>query len=137
MYIVLSALTFLLVVAALVDIITRQDWQVKHMPKMVWMLLVLFLPLIGSVLWFLIGREYDGSENTIDRPARRARPLQASHSPSDVQAPGYSARPRTTEEQLADLEREIEFHEKQARLHQLKAEVERRREPDGASGTPA
>lgn len=133
MYIVLSAVTLVLVIAALVDIITRQDWQVKHMPKMVWLLLVLFLPLIGSVLWFLIGREYDGSENSIDRPVRRARPQRASHSPSEVKGPGNSARPRTTEEQLADLEREIEFHEKQARLQQLKAEVERRREPDGVN----
>ena len=130
MYVVVSALTLVLVVGALVDIITRQDWQVKHMPKMVWVLLVLFLPLIGSVLWFLIGREYGESEglgsalmSSRPRPESRAQPTTASS----------ESRPRTTEEQLADLEREIEFHEKQARLQQLRAEAERRREPDGVS----
>lgn len=131
MYIVLSAVTFLLVIAALVDIITRQDWQVKHMPKMVWVLLVLFLPLIGSVLWFLIGREY-GESDGLGGALMRSRPRQ------EAPAAGPSAlRPRTTEEQLADLEKEIEFHEKQARLQQLKAEAERRREPDGVSGNTA
>lgn len=130
MYIVLSAVTFLLVIAALVDIITRQDWQVKHLPKMVWVLLVIFLPLIGSVLWFLIGREY-GESDGLGGALARSRPRPGSR--AQATAASSEFRPRTTEEQLADLEREIEFHEKQARLQQLKAEAERRREPDGVS----
>jgi hypothetical protein len=34
---------------------------------------------------------------------------------------------RTTEEELAELEREIEFHEQQARLSRLEAELKERR----------
>ncbi len=132
MYLVLSAVTFLLVIAALVDIITRQDGQVKHMPKMVWVLLVIFLPLIGSVLWFLIGREYADSDS-IGRAMSRPRPQREPNPRTTAGTVPSDFRPRTTEEQLADLEREIEFHEKQARLHKLQAEVEKRREPDGAS----
>lgn len=130
MYIVLSAVTFLLVIAALVDIITRDDWQVKHLPKMVWILLVIFLPLIGSVLWFLVGREY-GESDGLGSALVRSRPRPGSRPQPTTASSEF--RPRTTEEQLADLEREIEFHEKQARLQQLKAEAERRREPDGVS----
>jgi hypothetical protein len=125
MYLVISAASLLLMIGALVDIITRQDGQVKHMPKIVWVLLVVFLPLIGSVLWFVLGREYDQS-STGPLGARRPQLRPQSSTGHDV---GYSTvRPRSTEEQLADLEREIEFHEKQARLERLKREVEERRD---------
>ena len=43
-------------VLALIDIIMRDDWQVKHLPKFGWILLVIVLPAIGTVLWFLLGR---------------------------------------------------------------------------------
>ncbi|MCP2030369.1 hypothetical protein L1277_000433 [Okibacterium sp. HSC-33S16] len=128
MPLVISAISLILVIGALVDIITRQDTQVKHMPKIVWVLLVVFLPLIGSVLWFSLGREYERSNG--DRPRI---PVQVSRRPRDT--PGRpvatpTARVRSTEEQLADLEREIEFHEKQARIERLQRDVEERRKPD-------
>ena len=59
MSIVFSVVLFALLIGALVDIILRSDEQVKHLPKIVWVLLVIFLPLIGSILWFTIGREYN------------------------------------------------------------------------------
>jgi hypothetical protein len=36
-------------------------------------------------------------------------------------------RAKTTEEELADLDREIEFHEQQARIRRLEAELEQQR----------
>lgn len=104
MHIVISAVIFLAFIAALVDIITRDSSQVKHMPKFAWGLLVIFLPFIGSVLWFAIGREYNSSPRealTFGDPRRwdRSQPGQQQPSNSDS---------RSTEEQLADLEREIE-----------------------------
>jgi hypothetical protein len=128
MYLVIPALSFLLLIGALVDIITRQDTQVKYMPKIVWVLLVVFLPLIGSILWFSLGREYERPEG------RRPRtPVRVSNRRHDVQnraAVVPPARVRSTEEQLADLEREIAFHEKQARIERLQREVEDRRDAD-------
>ncbi|GHD51862.1 PLDc_N domain-containing protein [Mycetocola manganoxydans] len=119
MYVVVSALTLVLVVGALVDIITRQDGQVKHLPKMVWILLVVFLPLIGSILWFIIGREY---------PERTRRPAATRQATRQHPEPSFSTpRPESTEEQLLRVEREIEFYEKQARIRQLEAEADRRR----------
>ena len=125
MYLVISVVTFLLLIGALVDIITRDDSQVKHMPKIVWVLLVVFLPLIGSLLWFLIGREYN-------RPSPRGPLLPVRVKASRQDTPGQSVgrpanRPLSTEEQLAALEREIEFHEKQQRIERLQREVEDRR----------
>jgi hypothetical protein len=132
MYVLVSGLLFALVLVALVDIITRQDGQVQHLPKLVWVLLVVFLPLIGSILWFAVGRERSArAENvSLGDPRRRER-LGFGGPRTQTVAP--AARPLSTEEQLAALDREIEFHEQQARLRALETEVEKRRE----GGRPA
>ena len=117
MYILVPLLMFVIVVGVLVDIITRPEWQVKHLPKLVWVLLVVLLPLIGSIVWFIAGREYTAPVQlgSFGDP-RRAAAVTSAH------------RPMTTEEELAALDREIEFHEKQDRIARLEAEVlERRR----------
>ncbi|HEY2555492.1 MAG TPA: PLD nuclease N-terminal domain-containing protein [Diaminobutyricibacter sp.] len=56
--VLLPVLVLLIMVGALIDIILRSEFQVKHLPKFGWILLVIFLPFIGSVLWFTLGREY-------------------------------------------------------------------------------
>jgi len=48
-------------VFALVDIIRADRWSIRHLDKSLWMIIVILLPLIGSVLWFAIGRDYDRS----------------------------------------------------------------------------
>jgi hypothetical protein len=118
MYVVVSVLTLVLVVGALVDIITRSDEQVKHLPKPVWVLLVVFLPLIGSILRFIVGREYSApaADSFRVRTVHHPEPTRASYGPGE-----------STEEQLRRVEREIEFYEKQARIEKLQAEAERRR----------
>ena len=116
MYALFSILIFALVIAALVDIITRQDWQVQHLPKMVWIIIVILLPLIGSLLWFGLGREY-GSEG-IAIPRMRRAPRAA---PAEVRpAPAPPRDTRTTEQQIADLDREIEEW-------RLRQEIEKRK----------
>lgn len=100
----ISFLTLVIMVFALINIITCREDQVKFLPKLVWILLVIFLPFIGSVLWFAIGREYDGAGISMPRMPRMqqsapAQPTQTWSMPTDN---------RTTEQQIADLDREIE-----------------------------
>ncbi|QTX03828.1 PLDc N-terminal domain-containing protein [Agromyces archimandritae] len=121
MPIVLGLLPLVLMLAALIDLIMRGDEQVRHMPKFVWILLVVLLPLIGSILWFAIGREYGGSDGGARMPWGRDR----ASAPAPMRAPAPA---RTTEEQLADLDREIE----EERLR--RAIAERRRELEGQPG---
>ena len=125
MSVVFSALILALVVCALVDIILRQDGQVKHLPKIVWILLVVFLPLVGSILWFALGREYSQPVDlgSFGDPRRRQK-LAQQHSGA------ATARRKTTEEELADLDREIEFYKQQDRIRQLEAELEQRKKPE-------
>lgn len=114
--IVLAAMVF-----ALVDIIMRDEWQVKHLPKFGWVLLVILIPLIGTLLWFTLGREYAGvSPSSAIGSAFAARP----QSPSQPVAEPYVRDSRTTEEQLAELDREIEYYQRRAELERLKREVD-------------
>jgi hypothetical protein len=123
MFVQAPVVIFLIVLAALIDIITKTDDRVKHLPKIVWILLVILLPLIGSIIWFAVGREYAPAvdRGTFGDPRRRnstdVRPL-----------PVHLGRPKTTEEQLADLDDEIERYNAQARIDQLEAELKKRRD---------
>jgi len=100
-----SILVVMLMIGALIDIITRDSSQVRYLPKPVWLILVILLPLIGSALWFGLGREYGDAGIRMPRMERAPReprtagPTVAPPAPVDV---------RTTEQQIADLDREIE-----------------------------
>lgn len=111
-----------LMVFALVDIIRREDGQVRFLPKFVWIVLVVLLPFLGSVLWFALGREYPEGGIRLGRPARSttiAKPVLTA--PVDT---------RTTEQQIADLDREIEEW-------RLRQEIEKRKRERGDGATPS
>ena len=130
MYILISAVTFLVLLAALIDIITRPEDQVKHLPKLFWVVLVILLPFLGSILWFTVGREWgDGTENVSFGDRRRWDRSQAAPTPAPVR-PSPTHRELSTEEQLAALEREAEFYEKQARIRRLESELDGKRTTD-------
>ncbi|MGN6426110.1 PLDc N-terminal domain-containing protein [uncultured Leifsonia sp.] len=121
--VVIPALVFVLFVVALIDIILRTGDQIRHLPKVAWVFIVILLPLIGSILWFTVGREYYGMRS---RPARPQRPAASAPGSS---APAPAPRLSSTEEQLAALEREIADD----RIRRLEAELRKRRgEAEGA-----
>jgi hypothetical protein len=53
----LSVVGLVVWVYTLVDTIRTDESRVRGLPKPVWVFVVILLPLIGSVLWFLIGKE--------------------------------------------------------------------------------
>lgn len=89
-------------------------------------MVILFLPLIGSILWFAIGREYN-------RPAA----VISFGDPRRWEQPRVDARPArtssmSTEDELAAIEAEIAHHENLARIRNLEAEIDlRRRDSQG------
>ncbi|RKN09785.1 PLD nuclease N-terminal domain-containing protein [Streptomyces radicis] len=46
-----------LVIYALVDCITSDDEDIKHLPKLVWILLIVLGWVVGPVAWILVGRK--------------------------------------------------------------------------------
>ncbi|WP_434513105.1 hypothetical protein ABUV18_00429 [Clavibacter nebraskensis] len=110
--ILFGLLPLLVAVCALVDLITRPDDQVKHLPKLVWILLIVFLPLIGSIVWFCVGHDWDARREPVGPPDRSAAYERA--------AAAVDRRVRSTEQQLADLEEERHYAAL-ARMKQLQA----------------
>lgn len=47
-------------VFCLIDVITADEGGIRHLPKMVWLLLVIFVPLAGSIVWLVAGRPIGG-----------------------------------------------------------------------------
>lgn len=117
---VLSLMAFVLFVVALLDVIMRRDDQIKHLPKIAWVFIVILLPLIGAFLWFAVGREYPSSP----RPRPVMRPA--------AEAPRHAPYASSTEAQLAALEREIELAERDKRIRELEEQVRRQSEGETA-----
>jgi hypothetical protein len=56
----LRLLPMLLILAlallALIDCLSRDDNEIRGLPKVLWVLVILLFPLLGSAAWFLAGR---------------------------------------------------------------------------------
>ena len=130
MGVLIPVVLLLLLLGALADIITSDPSRIRHLPKMFWILIVILMPLVGSILWFAVGHDYSQS---VDRggfgdPRRREQPgapLDTSRAVSEQpgswqrSAGPLSTGPLSTEQELAALEREIAAD----RIRQLEAEL--------------
>jgi hypothetical protein len=56
LYLVFVALQVALAVAALISCLSTEEEDIKALPRLVWVLIILFFPLVGSISWFLAGR---------------------------------------------------------------------------------
>lgn len=52
----LSLVTLALWIFCLVDVIGARESAIRNLPKIAWLLIVLFFPLAGSVAWLVAGR---------------------------------------------------------------------------------
>ena len=98
-------------VYALYDVITTNEVHVRNLPKVAWVIIVIFLSEIGAAAWFLLGRP---SKATFEKPSGRyqaySNPVEAADltglSPV-VRDREERARLRVWEEQLRRREEEI------------------------------
>ena len=56
LYALLSVVGLVLMVWCLVEAIGTEESRVRHLPKVAWILLILFFPLAGSIAWLAAGR---------------------------------------------------------------------------------
>lgn len=56
LYLVLFFLQLALAVAALISCLSTEDGEVNAIPRLWWILIILFFPLVGSIAWFAVGR---------------------------------------------------------------------------------
>jgi len=80
----LALATLALWIFSLVGVIGSDDGRIRHLPKVWWLLIVLFFPLAGSIAWLVAGRPESGGPRSsrheravpefpeYDRPGRAA-----------------------------------------------------------------
>jgi len=49
-------LVFGLAILALIDCLSSESDEIRALPKVVWVFIILLFPLLGSIVWFLAGR---------------------------------------------------------------------------------
>ena len=112
--VIIPVITLGLLIFALIDVITSDESQIKHLPKLVWVLLIVFLPLVGSIIWLITGKD------------RGTTPDHGSFGDPRRYTDRQPSAPVLSDEER--IENEIAYHERQAEIRRLEAEVRRRRE---------
>ncbi len=78
---VLALVEIVLLVYCVLNVITTPDAEVRNLPKLLWLLLVVVQPLVGGIAWLIAGRPqgparslpYKGNQGVppmYDRPGR-------------------------------------------------------------------
>lgn len=115
----LVLIIMILWVFCLIDVITADEGGVRHLPKMMWLLLVIFIPLAGSIVWLLVGRPVDGG---IWGGAGGGSSARRSNSPY----PEYDTRPGRATGTTAEADEEF--------LRQCRARAEEQRRKARGAG---
>ncbi|MFD6754828.1 MULTISPECIES: PLD nuclease N-terminal domain-containing protein [Micromonospora] len=83
LYILFFLVQVVLAVCALISCLSAEEDDVRHLPRIAWVLMILFFPVIGSIAWFLAGRKRNpagggvfsgGAQPVVRRPARPLAP---------------------------------------------------------------
>ncbi|WP_354641129.1 PLD nuclease N-terminal domain-containing protein [Kitasatospora camelliae] len=117
-----TLLVLALWVWAFIDCLTTPEEEVRHLPKVVWIIIVLLFPLVGSIAWLIAGR---------DRRSARARTTPWPSGRTDGRAEHERPRqpfvaPDDNPEFLASLKKDDATHEDM--LKQWEADLRRREE---------
>ncbi|MBC7590214.1 MAG: PLDc_N domain-containing protein [Salinibacterium sp.] len=88
-------------VFAIVDVILVDARRVRAMPKVVWVILILLVPVVGAALWFFIGKERSGGSGQLRTVAPDDDPNFLKNIRRDEE---QDERIRRLEQELADLD---------------------------------
>ncbi|GAA1605570.1 MULTISPECIES: PLD nuclease N-terminal domain-containing protein [Kribbella] len=92
-------ISLVLTVYALFSCIQTPDEDVPHLPKLVWIILIVFVPFAGPIVWLLMSRtQVSRPEAAVRRPASPspARPTAPDDDPDFLKSLDRYRDPRTT-----------------------------------------
>ncbi|NBE81765.1 PLD nuclease N-terminal domain-containing protein [Micromonospora rubida] len=72
LYVLLFLIQIVLAVCALISCLSAEEGQVRGLPRIAWVLIILIFPLVGSIAWFVAGREPAGGRPRPAGPLGRA-----------------------------------------------------------------
>jgi hypothetical protein len=121
MQLLLGVIGFALMVYCLIQAISTPQSSVRNLPKVAWVLLILFFPLVGSIAWLVAGRPE--SVTPLTRQQGAAPDYPEYHRPGRM----ASADPEKDDEFLRQVRERAEeqrrrHQEEQKRLEQQEGE---------------
>ena len=114
----LGLLMFGLWIFCIIDVITTPDGAVRNLPKLLWLVLVVLLPDIGSIAWLVAGRPWSPSPQLAYKGNRGDSGRSATGVPSRSRGPVKASNPDDDEEFLASLRARAEEQRRRAREQQ-------------------
>lgn len=114
----------------IIDVITTEDSAVRNLPKLLWLLIVIFLPSVGSIIWLIAGRPQKAPFRIGD-PGAAKRPMAPEDRPNfGVDLDNLSPPVREREERAQQHVRDEQARRHQQELAATREAELKRREDD-------
>ena len=68
LYVLFAALELLLVVLALISCLSAEEGELRVLPRIVWVIIILLFPLVGSIVYFAAGRPVTSAPRSTWKP---------------------------------------------------------------------
>lgn len=104
-----------IIVAVAIDIVVADGRTVRGLPKMVWVLGAMVLPLLGPIAWFALGRPSKDDGDDEGAPPREGRPSRPSTKPAVAPARSAADDARAEEEFRRTVRERAEAQRRAAR----------------------
>lgn len=95
LYALLFLAQIILAVCALISCLSTEESEIRALPRLVWVLIILFFPLLGSIAWFAAGRPaHAATTRSTWRPgsgfpeSQRPRPIAPDDDPAFLRSLG-------------------------------------------------
>jgi hypothetical protein len=72
LFVIIVAVAVVLEIFAVVDAALAERSRIRGLPKPVWFIVIVLVPLVGALLWFFLGRPRRGDGGRADQPRRQA-----------------------------------------------------------------
>ncbi|WP_091339739.1 PLD nuclease N-terminal domain-containing protein [Micromonospora rhizosphaerae] len=136
LYGLLFLVEIVLAICALISCLSAEEGEIRALPRIAWVLIILFFPLLGSIAWFAVGRETGPGRPRTAWPmgngfseVDRRRQVAPDDDPAFLQSIGDRPRQqdqelfRRWEEDLRRREEELRRREADPRREQDRPEV--------------
>ncbi|MFJ3958384.1 PLDc N-terminal domain-containing protein [Arthrobacter sp. NPDC090010] len=116
---ILTILVVAVCIYALIDCLRSDSREVRGVPKWAWIVALIVLPVLGTVLWFFLGRPRNTSTPAPQRQApdaaQNGRPIGPDDDPQFLRNLQERRRNEQEAQRLADMRRQLEDKERRLR----------------------
>lgn len=132
-------ISLVLSVYALFSCVQTPNEEVPYLPKLVWIVLIVFVPFVGPIVWLLMSRTQVGRDAVVRSPRPGLRPVAPDDDPDFLKSLDRYRDPRTTVKPPHDPPQDSTPPEKPQQQDKPKQDKpeDKKRPKDKKPGTPS